>query len=433
MQSTDIPVKFSEPFAYGAGAGYITTPVPLTTSSAGRASLTLGFPPTTFEPESSGGNPPWGADMNGALYQITAWIRWATAGGIPTTYDDTFAAAVGGYPAGALLQSLTAGHYWYNGTNNNSSNPDTGGAGWTIFPDVLIQAQAGNAALDTGGVNAFAVTLSPLPASLAAIKYAPIRVVAANANTSTTPTITFAIVGGTATVTMINSSGAALSVGQISRAGQIFEGYLDGTYFQVTSPPPGVAPAVGLRPGMILLCPSETPFSGTLECDGSTLLISSYSSLFGALGNRFGGDGITTFKLPDLRGEFVRGWDHGRGLDPNASTRTNSGNGTTGDHVGTNQNFQAGPINIANGAVEIDNPVFTRFGDGSDYMQAFTLASSMGDGTFVWGPNQVSPVPPTPVGTANQLSKITGSLQMSGNVGVETRPVNINLMYIIVY
>ena len=38
--------------------------------------------------------------------------------------------------------------------------------------------------------------------------------------------------------------------------------------------------------------------------------------LFTAIGTTFGaGDGSTTFNLPDLRGEFVRGWDDGRGID----------------------------------------------------------------------------------------------------------------------
>jgi phage-related tail fiber protein len=38
--------------------------------------------------------------------------------------------------------------------------------------------------------------------------------------------------------------------------------------------------------------------------------------LFAAIGVEFGfGDGVNTFNLPDLRGEFIRGWDKGRGVD----------------------------------------------------------------------------------------------------------------------
>jgi phage-related tail fiber protein len=38
--------------------------------------------------------------------------------------------------------------------------------------------------------------------------------------------------------------------------------------------------------------------------------------LFSAIGTTYGaGDGSTTFNLPDLRGEFIRGWDDARGVD----------------------------------------------------------------------------------------------------------------------
>lgn len=55
---------------------------------------------------------------------------------------------------------------------------------------------------------------------------------------------------------------------------------------------------------------------GWLECDGSDVSRTTYAGLFAAIGTTFGsGDGSTTFGLPDLRGEFVRGWDNGRGVD----------------------------------------------------------------------------------------------------------------------
>jgi microcystin-dependent protein len=38
-----------------------------------------------------------------------------------------------------------------------------------------------------------------------------------------------------------------------------------------------------------------------LECAGQTLQINQYQSLFTLLGNKYGGDGITTFNLPDMR------------------------------------------------------------------------------------------------------------------------------------
>lgn len=60
----------------------------------------------------------------------------------------------------------------------------------------------------------------------------------------------------------------------------------------------------------------DTPPVGWLVCDGSLVSRVTYARLFSAIGSRFGsGNGSTTFQLPDLRGEFVRGWDNGRGAD----------------------------------------------------------------------------------------------------------------------
>jgi microcystin-dependent protein len=59
-----------------------------------------------------------------------------------------------------------------------------------------------------------------------------------------------------------------------------------------------------------------TPPAGWLECDGSAISRTTYATLFAAIGTTFGaGDGSTTFGIPDLRGEFVRGWDNSRGVD----------------------------------------------------------------------------------------------------------------------
>lgn len=55
---------------------------------------------------------------------------------------------------------------------------------------------------------------------------------------------------------------------------------------------------------------------GWLECNGQTKSRTEFARLFAEIGVAFGaGDGISTFNLPDLRGEFIRGWDNGRGVD----------------------------------------------------------------------------------------------------------------------
>ena len=56
--------------------------------------------------------------------------------------------------------------------------------------------------------------------------------------------------------------------------------------------------------------------SGWLKANGAAVSRTAYAALFAAIGTTFGvGDGSTTFNLPDLRGEFLRGWDDGRGVD----------------------------------------------------------------------------------------------------------------------
>ncbi len=81
--------------------------------------------------------------------------------------------------------------------------------------------------------------------------------------------------------------------------------------------PSAFAPTLaGLPAGAVLWFLADEPPAGWLECDGAAVSRSTYTALFTVLGTVFGaGDGETTYALPDLRGEFVRGWDHGRGID----------------------------------------------------------------------------------------------------------------------
>ncbi|WP_245267736.1 phage tail protein [Rhizobium sp. 2MFCol3.1] len=56
--------------------------------------------------------------------------------------------------------------------------------------------------------------------------------------------------------------------------------------------------------------------AGYLVADGSAKSRTTYARLFGVIGTVYGaGDGSTTFNLPDMRGEFRRGLDGGRGVD----------------------------------------------------------------------------------------------------------------------
>ncbi len=75
--------------------------------------------------------------------------------------------------------------------------------------------------------------------------------------------------------------------------------------------------AAGADVGDVKTVATEEPPLGWLKCNGAVVSRTQYAALFDVIGTRFGaGNGSTTFGLPDLRGEFVRGWDDGRGVDP---------------------------------------------------------------------------------------------------------------------
>jgi microcystin-dependent protein len=56
--------------------------------------------------------------------------------------------------------------------------------------------------------------------------------------------------------------------------------------------------------------------SGWALCDGSLLPIQRYTALFSILGTTYGGDGKTTFGLPNLQGSAPMHWGDGPGLTP---------------------------------------------------------------------------------------------------------------------
>ena len=95
--------------------------------------------------------------------------------------------------------------------------------------------------------------------------------------------------------------------------------------------------------GAIFAFPTSTAPTGYLVCDGSAVSRTTYANLFALIGVSYGnGNGTTTFNLPDYRGQFLRGNDSGAGIDPDAGSRLDRGDGTTGDVVGSKQNGALG-------------------------------------------------------------------------------------------
>ncbi|MFJ2536620.1 phage tail protein [Pseudomonas sp. NPDC087614] len=78
-----------------------------------------------------------------------------------------------------------------------------------------------------------------------------------------------------------------------------------------------IAQASALPVGATVAFPVDKVAPGFLELDGSVKSIAVYPDLAAFLGTAFnkGDEGAGNFRLPETRGEFLRGWDHGRGVD----------------------------------------------------------------------------------------------------------------------
>jgi len=78
-----------------------------------------------------------------------------------------------------------------------------------------------------------------------------------------------------------------------------------------------IAQASALPVGSVIAFPVNKVAPGFLELDGSVKSAAAYPDLVTFLGGAFnkGDEGAGNFRLPESRGEFLRGWDHGRGVD----------------------------------------------------------------------------------------------------------------------
>lgn len=152
----------------------------------------------------------------------------------------------------------------------------------------------------------------------------------------------------------------------------------------------------GVPVGSVFCMATTTVPDGYKECDGSDISRTTFSDLFAAIGTTWGnGDGSTTFTLPDLRGEFVRGWSDGRtGVD---ETRT----------FGSAQGHQLEHHNHT----DVYRSLGTAMGGTGTAGVIGTTSSSTGTGGHAGGDGTFDGTP--------------------GSATDETRPRNIAMMYVI--
>ena len=79
---------------------------------------------------------------------------------------------------------------------------------------------------------------------------------------------------------------------------------------------PVTSAASAIKAGTVAHFAANSAPAGWLKANGAAISRSAYAGLFAAIGTTYGaGDGSSTFNVPDLRGEFLRGLDDGRGVD----------------------------------------------------------------------------------------------------------------------
>ena len=178
------------------------------------------------------------------------------------------------------------------------------------------------------GGSADALTLTLTPQVTALVNGQSFLVRAASANATTTPTLS---VNGLSATQIVKGNGVALAAGDIAGAGHWLEIQYDTTLakFVLQNPANGIA-TVSQKAGEICFFPSSAAPSGFIKANGALVSRTTYAALYAfalASGNMAAsdgawvegqfspGDGSTTFRIPDMRGNFIRGFDDARGID----------------------------------------------------------------------------------------------------------------------
>jgi len=173
--------------------------------------------------------------------------------------------------------------------------------------------------------------------------------------------------------------------------------------------------------------------TGWLECNGAAVSRTTYANLFAVIGTTYGaGDGSITFNLPDMRGQFARGWDHERGVDPGralGSTQAPANQNHTHTPTVTNPTHYHG----------IADPGHAHTITDPGHLHGGSVGHALGDG-LQFGPGAVAgTIDPNTTGISINAQgtgiSIAGASQGTtvtiGQQGTEARPTNVALVYCI--
>lgn len=186
-----------------------------------------------------------------------------------------------------------------------------------------------------------------------------------------------------------------------------------------------------------------------IVCDGSAISRTVYSDLFTVVGTTWGvGDGSSTFNLPDLRGEFLRGFDDGHGNDGTSGRTFGSSQAAAikkyGLHIFSNQHWGSGTVagdnnnayNVGGGAskFQLRHSGYPDNYGGSACVRVVHDAGYVASGI---GYNDLWCEVGNPYGskyfaTSNPTTSYQNAVDAIGN-GEETRPRNVAIQFCIKY
>ncbi|EOV0647715.1 phage tail protein [Cronobacter turicensis] len=302
MNSSDTPSRITKAFGVNGLKNTIPVDSSTTTDNNGVATFDKGFPSVTMQPLSAGGIPPSGKDMNGVLYSTTIQQQWQNAG-MTYPFSQDFSDAVSGYPKGAIVPSSVYTGQWLNLNESNGTSPESS-----------TGANTGWVPINNYGVTQITMTSgSVVMSSLQAAKDRIIisGTLTANVNLIFPAWIKSWVVHNNCTGNFTITCRTASGTGVVIIPGLVSRLFCDGVNISDETYNPNNDTV-----GMVAPFAANAAPTGWLTADGSLVSRITYARLFSRIGTTFSvGDGSTTFGLPDLRGEFVRGWDNGRGID----------------------------------------------------------------------------------------------------------------------
>ncbi len=166
--------------------------------------------------------------------------------------------------------------------------------------------------------------------------------------------------------------------------------------------------------GSVHMMATTTAPSGYLECDGSAISRTTYADLFSVIGTTWGaGNGSSTYNIPDLRGEFVRGWDNSKGTDSGRSFASSQ----------SGQNAQHNHTATATSTSTVNDP-------GHIHQVQYSNSDS-GDGVIEESGTGLSGQEPTLSATTGITVSTSTSVSIANQGGNEARPRNVAMMYVI--